>query len=152
MTLSPVRLRRLVKHRKRLEQVEERSLTEALALGRARQAVLDLSIQQRVLALSPGNFAGPEVDLAARMSGRRYIERADRLITAQRSAVEHSGREADEARDRLLQRRRDRRALEALLDRELKEQSLRRERREAIHLDEVGASIWHRSAAQKKGA
>ncbi len=152
MTLSPVRLRRLVKQRKRLEQIEERGLTEAMALGRARQAVLDMSIQERALALSPGNFVGPEVDLAARMAGRRYIERTDRLIAAQRSAVEHSGREADEARNRLLERRRDRRALEALLDREMKEASLRRERREAVHLDEIGASSWHRSAARRKGA
>lgn len=151
MTLSPERLRRLVRHRKRLEQVEERGLTEAVALGRARQSVLDVSIQERALSLSPGNFVGPEVDLAARMGGRRYIERKDRLIAAQRSAVEHSEREADEARERLLQRRRDRRALEVLLDRELREASLRRERREANHLDEIGASSWHRASVEKRG-
>lgn len=151
MTLSPERLRRLVKQRKRLERIEERNLTEVLALGRARQAVLETSIQQRAYSLLPEHFAGSEVDVAARMTGRRHIERTDRLIAAQRSAIEHSRREADEARNRLLRRRRDRRALEALLDRGLKEESLRRERREAVHLDEVGASSWHRSAAQKKG-
>ncbi len=144
MTLTPQRLKRLVKHRERLERLQEQELAEALRLYRRREEALNESLGNRAALLDikrPATGALDPADLQAELA---YLRRVDREILARRSALQHSANDVDEERTELLGRRRDRKAMEALLDHRLEEERLARNRAERALIDELAATRWHR--------
>ena len=141
MTLSPLRLRRLVKQRERLEKLQEGELAQALRLYRRREDALEESLDNREQLMESAAVEGP-LDLADFLGAGAYLRRVDREIGARRAALEHSANDVAEERGELLIRRRDRRAMEALLDRRLEEERAERARAERQFIDELATTRW----------
>ncbi len=151
MTLSRARLLRLVKHRERLERIQEGQLAARLRRQSERAAALDatLHLRTRVLAL-PAPASGP-VDLLALEAVSASVVRFDREANARRAALEHSRREVEDARHHLMERRRDRKAMEHLLDRRLEQERIQRERVERQLMDEIATTRWLRQQSPHEG-
>lgn len=141
MTLTPQRLKRLVKQRERLEKVQEGELAEAMRLYRRREEALDESLRNRE-ALLETQFGGGSYDIADRMAAGEYLIRVDREIGARRAALDHSAVDVEEERTELLARRRDRKAMEALLDQRQEEERRERARAELRLIDELATTRW----------
>ncbi|MCC6961508.1 MAG: flagellar export protein FliJ [Dehalococcoidia bacterium] len=141
MTLTPQRLRRLVKQRERLEKLQEGELAEALRLYRRREDALNESKANRE-ALLDGPSAGGAVDLADLLAAGEYLRRVDREIVARGAALQHSANDVEEERAELMVRRRDRKAMEALLDKRLEEERIERARAELRLIDELATTRW----------
>lgn len=142
MTLDPQRLRRLVTYRERLEHLQEQELAEAQRLFVVRMNALTQSRQERERFLdTPVPDRGPvsAPDLAA---GLHYRDRIEREIGARQAAVAHSEADVAEEREVLLARRRDRKAMEALLDRRLEEERIARARADIKRIDELAINRW----------
>lgn len=141
MPLSPLRLKRLVRHRERLERLQEREFGAALAVEARRRAALDESHSNREQLLRHGEAGGP-VDVAGSLAAAEYLRRLDREIAARGAALAHSREDVEDERAALLERRRDRKAVETLLDRRLEEQRLEAARAELRRFDELAAARW----------
>lgn len=141
MTLTPQRLRRLVKQRERLEKLQEGELAEALRLYRRREDALNESKANRE-ALLDGPSAGGAVDIADLLATGEYLRRVDREIVARGAALQHSANDVEEERAELMVRRRDRKAMEALLDKRLEEERIERARAELRLIDELATTRW----------
>ena len=141
MTLTPQRLRRLVKQRERLEKLQEGELAEALRLYRRREDALNESKANRE-ALLDGPSAGSALDLADLLAAGEYLRRVDREIVARGAALQHSADDVEEERAELMVRRRDRKAMEALLDKRLEEERIERARAELRLIDELATTRW----------
>ncbi|HNM77126.1 MAG TPA: flagellar export protein FliJ [Tepidiformaceae bacterium] len=141
MTLTPQRLRRLVKQRERLEKLQEGELAEALRLYRRREDALNESKANRE-ALLDGPSTGGAVDLADLLAAGEYLRRVDREIVARGAALQHSANDVEEERAELMVRRRDRKAMEALLDKRLEEERIERARAELRLIDELATTRW----------
>jgi flagellar export protein FliJ len=141
MTLTPQRLKRLVKQRERLEKLQEGELAEAVRLYRRREDALNESFANResLLEAEPGH--GP-IDVADFLAAGEYLRRVDREIVARRAALEHSANDVEEERGELLARRRDRKAMETLLDQRLEEARIERNRAERKLIDELAITRW----------
>jgi flagellar export protein FliJ len=66
----------------------------------------------------------------------------DREIAARKAALEHSALDVEAERSELLLRRRDRKALETLLDKRLEEERIERARAELRLIDELATTRW----------
>ena len=141
MTLTPQRLRRLVKQRERLEKLQEGELAEALRLYRRREDALNESKANRE-ALLDGPSTGGAVDIADLLAAGEYLRRVDREIVARGAALQHSANDVEEERAELMVRRRDRKAMEALLDKRLEEERIERARAELRLIDELATTRW----------
>ena len=141
MTLTPQRLKRLVKQRERLEKLQEGELAEALRLYRRREDALNESLGNREQLMETAAADGP-LDMADFLAAAAYLRRVDREIGARRSALEHSENDVAEERNELLERRRDRKAMEALLDKRLEEERVERTRAEMRLIDELATTRW----------
>lgn len=141
MTMTPKRLQRLVKHRERLERLQEQELAGALRLYRRREEALTESLGNRHALLALELPAGP-LDIADAEAGMVYLRRVDREILARRAALLHSANDVEEERAELLARRRDRKAIEALRDRRLEEERIERNRAQLRFIDELAATRW----------
>lgn len=141
MTLTPQRLRRLVKQRERLEKLQEGELAEALRLYRRREDALNESKANRE-ALLDGPSTGGAVDIADLLAAGEYLRRVDREIVARGAALQHSANDVEEERAELMVRRRDRKAMEALLDKRLEEVRIERARAELRLIDELATTRW----------
>jgi flagellar export protein FliJ len=144
MTLTPHRLKRLVKHRERLERLQEQELAEAQRLHRRREDALNESIGNREMLLDGGRPDAGAVDLAALDAELAYLRRVDREIVARGAALQHSANDVEQERTELLSRRRDRKAIETLLDRRLEEERIARNRAELRFIDELATTRWRR--------
>ena len=144
MTLTPPRLRRLVKHRERLERLQEQELAEALRLYRRREDSLNESLGNREALLGAGRPGAGPVDIAGLHSELAYLRRVDREVVARRAALQHSAAGVEEERSELLTRRRDRKAIETLLDRRLEQERIERNRAELRLIDELATTRWRR--------
>jgi flagellar export protein FliJ len=136
----------LVTYRERLERLQEQELAEAQRLYVVRMSALTQSRQERERFLDtpvPGRGPLDPADLAA---GRYYRERIEREIGAKQAAVAHSEADVAEERDLLLARRRDRKAIEALLDRRNEEDRVARNRVDIKRIDELAISRWQAPA------
>jgi flagellar export protein FliJ len=142
MTLTPERLQRLVKHRERLERLQEIQLGQAQRKRVERQRALDDSRRQRHQLLDSGPPASGAVDPDDLWSANVYLGRLDREIGARQAALAHSIDEVAVERERLLERRRDRRAVETLLERRQEEEHLRRSRADIKRIDELATRRW----------
>ena len=141
MTLTPQRLRRLVKQRERLEKLQEGELAEAMRLYRRREDALNESIGNREVLLDTA-FGGNALDIADLLAAGDYLGRVDREIAARSAALQHSASEVEEERAELMDRRRDRRAMETLLERRLEEERIERARAEMRLIDELATTRW----------
>lgn len=141
MTLTPQRLKRLVKQRERLEKLQEGELAEAMRLYRRREDALNESLGNRE-ALLDTSFGECALDMADLLAAGDYLRRVDREIVARKSALEHSANDVEEERADLLARRRDRKAMEALLDKRLEEERIERARAELRLIDELATTRW----------
>ncbi len=141
MTLTPQRLRRLVKQRERLEKLQEGELAEAMRLYRRREDALNESIGNREALLDTA-FGGNALDVADLLAAGDYLGRVDREISARSAALQHSASDVEEERAELMDRRRDRRAMETLLERRLEEERIERARAEMRLIDELATTRW----------
>lgn len=141
MTLTPKRLRRLVKQRERLEKLQEGELAAATRLYRRREDALNESLGNREQLMESTANDGP-LDVADFLAAGAYLRRVDREIGARRAALEHSANDVEEERNELLLRRRDRKAMEALLDKRLEEERIERARAESRLIDELATTRW----------
>lgn len=144
MTLTPQRLKRLVKQRERLEKIQEGELAEAMRLYRRREDALNESLGNRE-ALLDSSFGEHAIDLVDALAAGDYLRRVDREIVARRAALEHSANDVEEERAELLAKRRDRKAMEALLDKRLEEERIERARAELRLIDELATTRWRRN-------
>jgi|GEM_PF-6142927 len=141
MTLTPQRLKRLVKQRERLEKLQEGELAEATRLYRRREEALNESLGNRAQLLDARAPAG-RLDVADFLAAAHYLRRVEREIGARRAALEHSAHDVEEERAELLARRRDRKAMEALLDKRLEQERKERARAERLLIDELATTRW----------
>ncbi len=144
MTLTPQRLKRLVKQRERLEKLQEGELAEAMRLYRRREDALNESVGNRE-ALLDTSFGERALDIADLLAAGAYLRRVDREIVARKSALEHSANDVEEERAELMAKRRDRKAMEALLDKRLEEERIERARAELRLIDELATTRWRRN-------
>lgn len=146
MTLTPQRLKRLVKQRERLERLQETEFAEAMRLYVRREEALNESKGNRDAFLDAPIDTGP-LDLADLEAGMHYLRRVDREITARSAALATSANDVEEERGELMLRRRDRKAMEALLEKRLEEQRIARNRAELRLIDELAVTRWQRPTA-----
>ncbi|MCZ2112098.1 MAG: flagellar export protein FliJ [Dehalococcoidia bacterium] len=147
MSLTPQRLKRLVRYRERLERLQELELARAMRLYNVRASALEAATGDRDRALDSGNPPAGPVFVADLLSGIDYLQRADREIAAKRAALAHSENDVAEEREVLLGRRRDRKAMETLLDRRLEEDRIGELRAETRRIDELAITRWKRPGA-----
>lgn len=141
MTLTPQRLKRLVNQRERLEKIQEGELAEAMRLYRKREDALNESRENRD-ALLDSEYAGRALDMADFIAAGAYLKRIDREIGARTAALEHSANDVEEERTELLAKRRDRKAMETLLDKRLEEERIERARADLRLIDELATTRW----------
>lgn len=144
MSLTPQRLQRLVKHRERLERLQEQELAKAQRLYFVRLQALESARADRERFLDAGPPGHGVVDLPGLLSGGDYRQRVEREIGARSAALAYSDEDVAEERAALLERRRDRKAMEALLDHRLEDERLREQRAEHKRIDEVAVTRWRR--------
>ena len=126
MSLSTQRLKRLVNYRERLERIEEGRLAGELRRQAERQRALD---ETRAL----------RGDLGATTA---FALRLNRDEAARLGALAHSAQAVAEQRGVLLAKRRDRKAMEALLDRQREHERVERNRAERKRIDELAGIRW----------
>ena len=153
MTLTPQRLRRLVKQRERLERLQEQELAEAQRLYATRENALHESQGEREALLDTAvPWTGP-IEPEDLVAGIAFLRRVDREIGARRAALAHSAEDVALEREELLSRRRDRKAMETLLDHRVEEERLAAGRAERKLIDELASTRWVRpSPAQESPA
>jgi flagellar export protein FliJ len=144
MSLSAARLKKLVKHREHLERIEEGNLAAELRQQATRQRALAASRTQRESLFAAGTPAAGRLDVTALVSGAACVVRFGRDIDARLAALAHSEGLVEAQREVLLARRRDRKAMQSLLDHRLEEERLERNRLERKHIDELAGVRWHR--------
>ncbi len=141
MALSILRLKKLVTYRERLERLQEREFAFAVQRRGTRLAALRATEAERSLYLGtphPGGILQPEALLA----GVVYRVALERRVEAQAAALAASEREVAEERATLLDKRRDREAVQKLLDRAIARAKEERGRAERIRIDEVASVRW----------
>jgi len=151
MTLSRARLQRLVRHRERLERIQEGHLAASLRRQAERQAALEATLRLRSRVLTVPVPARGSVDLLALEAVSASMVRFRRETDTRRAALDHSRREVEQERHRLMERRRDRKAMERLLKRRLEQERIQRERAERRLMDEVASIRWHRQHLTHEG-
>ena len=142
MPLTPQRLRRLVKHRERLERLQEQELAAAQRLYRVREQALTEARESRERFLDGGPVSAGPVFLADLLAGVDYLRRVERDIAARRAALATSEIDVAEEREGLLLRRRDRKAMETLLDHRLDEERIAANRADIKRIDELATTRW----------
>lgn len=152
MALTAQRLERLVAYRARLERTQELELAKAAALHAEKLRAVDERVQAREALFAAGLPRGGDVDPAELAAASAYVRRLEREIAARRAAAAHAERGVEVQRGVLLERRRDRRAMEILLERRRAEQALAGRRRETAHIDELAVTRWVRPAAPAEGS
>lgn len=142
MSLSKPRLQRLMRQRERLERAQEAALGAAVRAQTKRSEAVRAAVEhRRAVVWDASSRPG---DPLLRITTRAHLDATDRAIDARRAALRHAGDATEREREALLARRRDRLAIQALLDRLEREERERRARRERLVLDEAAAHRWIR--------
>lgn len=138
------RLRRLVAYRRRLERLQELNLAGARRATLDRLDALQDSRGRLDAMLALGHANQGSVDPLVLSSGSGYLVRVGREINARTAALRHF--ESIEARERqqVLERRRDRRAIETLVEAESARLAEEQRREGAATLDEHARTTWWR--------
>jgi flagellar export protein FliJ len=142
MPLTPKRLQRLVTHREHLEKLQERRLAEVHRAHRTREEALAAARQSRETYLALGAPAAGTLDITTLGAGAAFGLRMEREIEARLAALRHSGNAVEFERQQLLSRRRDRKAMETLLERRVEAERLGERRHEVKRMDEAAGQRW----------
>jgi len=145
MSLTPARLRRLTKHRRRLERLQEQQFAVARQATLQREHAVATARQAHNPALGTGAVADKPVDLTLLGSASAYLVRTNRTIAAREAALRQSRIAEEAVLETLLEKRRDRKATETLLDARLAADRRRREHVEARRIDESATRNWQRA-------
>lgn len=132
-----------MKHREQLERMQQLQLAEANRARNDRAAALDASTSARAALLDTEVPRG-SLDAGALVAGETYLLRLRREIDTRTAALRHSDDVVEEERLLLLERRREAKAIEALLDRRIAEERLRAGRAEMKRIDEQATARWGR--------
>lgn len=144
MARSISRLRKLATYRGRLERVQEARLALARRDSLQRETSLMESRSRLDAMLSLEGANRGEVDPAVLAASSGYAVRMNREIEARARALQHYRSLEDKERQQTLELRRDRRAMESLLERELERQAEEERRIQAQRLDERAGQAWLR--------
>ena len=142
MTLSPKRLQRLVKHRERLERLQEERLAEARQQHVRRERALAETESRRDGLYESGAPASGAVDPGEWAAAGAYLVRLQREIGARKAALAHSAETVEGERRELMERRRDVKAIETLLDHRQEEERLLASRADIKRIDELAGRRW----------
>lgn len=142
MSLSAQRLKRLVKYRERLERIEEGRLAGELRRQAERQRAVDETRALRGDLFAAGVPAAGPLDLDTLGATTAFALRLNRDESARLGALAHSERAVAEQRGVLLGKRRDRKAMEALLDRQREQERIDHNRAERKRIDELAGVRW----------
>jgi flagellar export protein FliJ len=145
MARSIARLRKLATYRSRLERVQEARLALARRDSMQRESSLQESRERLDAMLSLEGANRGEVDPAVLAAGSGYVVRVNREIETRARALQHYRSLEDKERQQVLELRRDRRAMESLLERELERQAEEERRTQAQLLDERAGQTWLRN-------
>ncbi len=145
------RLRKLAAYRARLERMQELRLAQARRDALERHGLLQQS-RDRLDAMLSLNIAnhGEVVDPVVLHTGSSYLVRMGREVEARSNALRHYRTLEQAERDEVLELRRDRRAMESLLEREAARAAYEERRAESARLDEQGARQWWRENHQPR--
>jgi len=144
MPLTPQRLTRLVRHREQLERLQESEFAAAQRLYFVRLGALAEAHEQREQVMAAGIPAAGPIHLADLLAGVEYLRRNEREIAARRAAAAHSEQDVATEREELLIRRRERKAMETLLERRIEEDRIARNRADIKRIDELASVRWQR--------
>jgi flagellar export protein FliJ len=134
-------LKRLVSYRERLERLQEHELARAMQTMAAReQALAEKQLLRREYLAS--TVSRGRIDPVELASGAAYHQRLERDIEARTAALQHSAGLVAEERVRVLERRRDRKAMEALLERRIAADRLEHNRAAVAAIDEAAITRW----------
>lgn len=142
MSLSTQRLKRLVNYRERLERIEEGRLAGELRRQAERQRALDETRALRGDLFDAGVPAAGPIDVDTLGATTAFALRLNRDEAARLGALAHSAQAVAEQRGVLLGKRRDRKAMEALLDRQREHERVERNRAERKRIDELAGIRW----------
>jgi len=142
MTLSPKRLQRLVKHRERLERLQEERLAEARQQHVRRERALAETESRRDGLYASGAPGSGAIDPGEWNAAGAYLVRLQREIGARKAALAHSAETVEGERRELMERRRDVKAIAALLDHRREEEQLRASRTDIKRIDELAGRRW----------
>lgn len=142
--MTAKRLLRLVAYRERLEGLQEAVLARAVQRQAERRAALAASASARATLIATEVPEGTLDPFAFHIAGI-YLRALDRQVEARQSALAHSDLEVQQERERLLERRRNRKAMDSLLQRRLAEAREERNRGAIAQLDEQARVRWLRS-------
>ena len=150
MPLSAKRLKRILDHRERLERLQEGQLAAAARRRDERAAALKDTETRREEIFAAGAPAAGRLDALELHTNALAIIALEREALARSSALAHSEREVERERDVMLERRRDRKAMETLLDRRLEAERRERLRSEALRLDELAGIRWTQATRERE--
>ncbi len=142
MTLTSRRLERLVAHRERLERIQAQALARELKAEQVRRDAL-LSVERdREAFFAAGAPSRGRLESGELLASAAYALRVEREIGARRTALAHSAAAVAGERGILMERRRDLRAVEILLEKRLAEERDAALRQEMHRLDELAGQRW----------
>ncbi len=150
MALTILRLKKLVAYRDRLERFQERDFALAVQRRSGRLAALREVESERADYLAtppPAGLLHPETLMASGV----YRTVIERRVEAQVGALAASDREVAAGRALLLEKRRDREAVQKLLERAVARAREERERDERVRIDEVATVRWLHNATPSLG-
>jgi flagellar biosynthesis chaperone FliJ len=149
MSLSAQRLRRITKHRHRLERMQEQQFAVARKATATRAVALQESVDELTAALAAGGAVAGQLDPALLAAGSAHLVRTKKAIAAKEAALRQSRLVEQAELDELLERRRDRKATESLLESRLVAARTDREQAEARRIDESATRNWQRGRSSR---
>ncbi|OAI42756.1 hypothetical protein AYO38_02845 [bacterium SCGC AG-212-C10] len=128
-------------YRERLEKLQEQELARAVqAMTLREQALAEKQALRREYLAS--TVKRGRVDPIELQAGMAYGQRLERDIEARTAALQHSAAMVAEERLRVMERRRDRKAMEALLDARIAADRLEHNRTAIALMDEAAVTRW----------
>ncbi|MCC7364261.1 MAG: flagellar FliJ family protein [Dehalococcoidia bacterium] len=131
-----------MKHRERLERLQEGRLAAEMRAQAERQRAVDATRAARGDLFDAGVPGAGPLDPELLASASAYTVRLDREEQARLAALAHSQRQVQAERDVLLEKRRDRKAMDALHEHRVEEERIEQNRLERIRIDEVASTRW----------
>jgi len=152
MSLDEKRLLKMLAQRELMERVEEGKFATVRQATARREQTLIRNQERRIELYDLGGPGAGAVDPAAERGRSAYTVRVGRDIATSRSALEAGRRQEESQRRELLERRKDRMAVEALIARVRERRRIKQRRRSAHVADEWSARDWFASQAEMEGA
>jgi flagellar export protein FliJ len=138
MSLSAARLKRLVRYRAQVERIQEQRLGQAIRAHAERVARVAEARDERAAALA--HEVG--CDATELQTLIDYLVRIGREIAARTAAAAHAATVVESERTLLLEKSRDRKAIESMLEHRLDLDRRKRQRLETKRLDDVAGQRW----------